>query len=187
MRSRADVRTRLTAAVAAALAIVIAASGAHAEISSRDLQVLSRSQLIFIATVRKDGNQSKAAPVWFTVSADRNAILIQTGPKTWKAKRIRRGSPVLVWIGSADGPAFIGKAEITSDAAVEKKILDDFREKYWLNRVLGVGPSRGELAAGRQVAIVITPARDLPGGFTSAPGSPPPPLTTPPGAPGKTP
>ena len=78
--------------------------------------MLSNSQLIYIATVRKDGNQSKAAPVWFTISADSNAILIQTGPNTWKAKRIRRGSPVLVWIGSADGPAFIGKAEITSDA-----------------------------------------------------------------------
>jgi len=59
---------------------------------------------------------------------------------TWKAKRIRRGSPVLVF-GTADGPAFIGKAEITSDAAVQKKILDGFREKYWLNCVLGVGPS----------------------------------------------
>jgi len=51
-------------------------------------------------------------PVRFTVSADSNAILIQTGPNTWKAKRIRRGSPVLVWIGTAGGPAFMGKADI---------------------------------------------------------------------------
>jgi len=35
---------------------------------------------------------------------------------------------VLVWIGSAGGPAFIGEAEITSDTAVRKKILDDFHE-----------------------------------------------------------
>ena len=174
MSSKSEVRTRLTAAVAATLAIVLTACAAHAEISRRDLQALSKSQLIFIATVRKDGNQSKAAPVWFTVSAGRDTILIETGPKTWKAKRIRRGSPVLVWIGAADGPAFIGKAEITSDAAVQKKILDDYREKYWLNRVIGVGPSRADLAAGRQVAIVITPARDLPGGFKSSPGTPPP-------------
>jgi len=48
---------------------VLTASAAHAEISNRDMQVLSKSQLIYIATVRKDGNQSKAAPVWFTVSA----------------------------------------------------------------------------------------------------------------------
>ena len=151
------------------------------------MQVLSKSQLIYIATVRKDGNQSKAAPVWFTLSADTNAILIQTGPKTWKAKRIRRGSPVLVWMGAADGPAYIGKAEITSDAALQKKILDDFRAKYWQNRMLGVGPSRAKFDSGDRVAIVITPTRDLPGGFTSAPGTPPQPLEMPATVPGKAP
>jgi hypothetical protein len=173
MSSNSRVRTRLNVASAAALALLLAASAAYAQISSRDIQALSRSQLIFIATVRKDGNQSTAAPVWFTISGN-SAILIQTGPKTWKAKRIRRGSPVLVWIGAADGPAFIGKAAITTDEAVQKKILDDYRQKYWLNRVFGVGPSRADLAAGRQVAIVITPMRDLPSGFKSAPGTPPP-------------
>jgi general stress protein 26 len=176
MRSRCSVHTCRTVAAIVMLAILLGTWPARAEISTRDLQALSKSQLIFIATVRKDGNQSKAAPVWFTISADRTAILIQTGPSTWKAKRIRRGSPVLVWIGDADGPAFMGKAKITSDAAVQQKILEDFRKKYWLNRVFGVGPSRADLAAGRQVAIVITPTRDLPGGFKSAPGSPPPPV-----------
>jgi general stress protein 26 len=185
MSSASDIRTRLTVAIAAAMAVVLAACSAHAEISKRDMQVLSHSELIFIATVRKDGNQSKAAPVWFTIGAGNKTILIQTGPKTWKAKRIRRGSPVLVWIGAANGPAFIGKAEITTDAAVQKRILDDFERKYWLNRVFGVGPSRGELNAGRQVAIVITPARDLPDGYKSAPGTPPPPLEAPSPTPGK--
>ena len=151
------------------------------------MQVLSKSQLIYIATVRKDGNQSKAAPVWFTLSSDTSAILIQTGPQTWKAKRVRRGSPVLVWIGSAGGPAFIGKAEITSDAAVQKKILDDFHEKYWQNRLLGIGPSRAKFDNGDRVAIEITPTRDLPDGFTSAPGTPAPPVEMPATVPGKAP
>lgn len=174
MTPMSDIRTRLTIAVAATLAMVLAALAAQAAISQRDFQALSKSELIYIATVRKDGNQSKAAPVWFTLSADRSAIFIQTGKDTWKAKRIRRGSPVLVWIGSADGPAFIGKAEISSAVAVQKKILDDFREKYWQNRVLGIGPSRAEFENGNRVAIVITPTRDLPSGFASAPGRPPP-------------
>jgi hypothetical protein len=53
---------------------------------------------------------------------------------------------VLVWIGSSGGPAFIGKAVITSDAAVQKKILDDFQAKYLQNRMLGVvGPSRAKI------------------------------------------
>jgi hypothetical protein len=113
MTINSKLRIALTVAVTAGL-IAVAASNGRAEISKRDAQALSKADLIYIATVRKDGNQSKAAPVWFTTSADNNAILIQTGPETWKTKRIRRGSPALVWIGTADGPAFIGKAEITN-------------------------------------------------------------------------
>jgi hypothetical protein len=113
-----------------------------------------------------------------TIGTDRNTILIQTSHDTWKAKRIRRSSPVLVWIGSADGPAFIGKAEITSESAVREKILVDFRKKYWENRVMGVGPSRAQFDSGERVAIRITPMHDLPDGFRSAPGTPPPPLPT---------
>jgi len=147
---------------------------AQAAISPRDQQALAKADLVYVATVRKNGTQSKAAPVWFTNGADNNSILIQTTPTTWKAKRIRRGSPVLVWIGKADGPAFIGKAEITSDATIQDKILKDFREKYWQNRVMGVGPSRAGFDKGERIAIKITPVHDLQEGFTSAPGSAPP-------------
>jgi len=158
------------------VAIMVAVSTAWAKISARDMQALAKTGLIYVATVRKDGNQSRSAPVWFTVTADNDAILIQTKRDTWKAKRIKRGSPVLVWIGSADGPAFIGKAEISSEPAVRDKILADFREKYWQNRVMGVGPSRARFDSGERVAIKITPVRDLQDGFKSAPGTPPPPL-----------
>ena len=128
MTFNSKLRIALTVVVAAGV-LAIAASRGRAEVSKRDAQALSKAELIYIATVRKDGNQSKAAPVWFTTTADNNAVLIQTGPETWKAKRIRRGSPALVWIGSANGPAFIGKAEILNDAAVVNKILTDFRNK----------------------------------------------------------
>jgi general stress protein 26 len=162
----------------ATMLLALTASTARAEISARDTQALSKASLIYIATVRKDGNQSRSAPVWFTIGADRNTILIQTSRDTWKAKRIKRGSPVLVWIGSADGPAFVGKAEITSESAVRDTILADFRKKYWENRVMGVGPSRARFDSGERVAIKITPMRDLPNDFRSAPGTQPPPLRT---------
>jgi general stress protein 26 len=156
------------------VALALSYVAAWAEISPRDEQALAKADLVYVATVRKNGTQSKAAPVWFTTGADNNSILIQTGPTTWKAKRIRRGSPVLVWIGKADGPAFIGKAEITSDAAIRDKILKDFREKYWQNRVMGIGPSRAGFDSGERIAIKITPVRDLQDDFTSEPGSAPP-------------
>ena len=87
-----------------------------------------------------------------------------------------RGSPVLVWIGKPDGPAFIGKAEIISDRVIQNKILTDFRQKYLQNRLLGMGPSQAEFDSGEQLAIEIVPVRDLPDGFISMPGTPPPAL-----------
>jgi general stress protein 26 len=160
-------------------ATVLLNASATAEISRRDQQALSSADLVFIATVRKNGTQSRAAPVWFTTGADNNSILIQTEHTTWKAKRIKRGSPVLVWIGKPDGPAFIGRADITNDPALQNKILVDYQHKYWQDRLLGMGPSRTEFERGEQVAIKITPVRDLEAGFTSKPGSPPPPMEPP--------
>jgi general stress protein 26 len=165
-------------ATVATVIVVLAVSSdfANAAVSERDQQALTKADLVYVATVRKNGTQSKAAPVWFTLGLDNNSILIQTGPTTWKAKRIKRGSPVLVWIGKDDGPAFIGKAEITSDPVIRDKILKDFREKYWQNRVMGIGPSRAGFDSGQRIAIKITPVRDLQAGFTSQPGSAPPPM-----------
>ena len=173
---------RVAVISAVVMSLALFASQARADISQRDAAALSQASLIYIATVRKDGNQSKAAPVWFTPGADNNSILIQTGPDTWKAKRIRRGSPVLIWIGTAIGPAFIGKAEITSDAAIRNKILDDFRKKYFANRTLGVGPSQAKFDSGKVIAIKITPVRDLPDGFVSQPATPAPALEAAPAA-----
>ena len=84
-----------------------------------------------------------------------------------------------MWIGKPDGPAFIAKAAITHEAALQNKILADFRNKYLQNRILGMGPSRSEFESGEQLAIKITPVRDLPDGFSSQPGSPPPPIAAP--------
>jgi general stress protein 26 len=174
--ARLSIPGRRSVTLMVAAALLIMSSNAHAAISTRDQQALAKAELIYVATVRKNGMQSTSAPVWFTTSADNNSVLIQTRPTTWKAKRIKRGSSVLVWIGKANGPAFIGTAEITIDAAVQNKILKDYRQKYWQNRVMGVGPSRAKFDSGEVLAIKMTPVRDLQDGFTSQPGSPPPPM-----------
>ena len=146
---------------------------AGAQASQRDLDALSTAGILYIATVRKDGNQSTAAPVWFTVSPN-HLVLIQTQPTTWKAKRIRRGSPVIVWIGRKHGPAFIGKAEISSDPAVERQIIEDYPKKYLLARFGFHRPTQEIFDKGGILSIVITPVRDLPESFTSQPGTPAP-------------
>jgi hypothetical protein len=141
-----------------------------AQVSQRDLDALSTASVLYIATVRKDGNQSTPAPVWFTVAPD-HLVLIQTQPTTWKAKRIRRGSPVIVWIGKTKGPAFIGKAEITSDPAVPRQIVEDYPKRYLMARLGLHTPTQEMFDKGQILPITITPVRDLPEGFASKPGT----------------
>ena len=143
------------------------------QLSQRDTDALSTAGVLYIATVRKDGNQSTSAPVWFTLAPDQR-ILIQTQPTTWKAKRIRRGSPVIVWIGRKHGPAFIGKAEITRDPAVPRQIVEDYPKRYLMARFGLNRPTQEMFDKGRVLPIIITPVRDLPEGFASQPGTPAP-------------
>jgi len=156
------------------VASLVAGRAGCAGFSDSELKALDQATTVFVATVRKDGNQSRPAPVWFTTSANRAELLIQTRKGTWKDKRIRRGSPVIVWIGGLNGPAFVGKAEITNDTAVFDKILTDFQKRYTMNAL--VGPSRANFESGDRIAIRITPIKDLPADFAPAPGTPAPAL-----------
>jgi hypothetical protein len=156
--------------------LLVMSNIAFSRVSNRDAGALSQASLIYIATVRRDGNQSKAAPVWFTTTSD-GSVLIQTAHTTWKAKRIHRGSPVIVWIGNRSGPAFIGKAAITDDPGVIVHIVKDYPEKYLLARLGFHRPTQQMFKTGQIVAIRITPVRDLPGNFASAPGTPAPKLS----------
>jgi hypothetical protein len=141
----------------------------HGEVSQRNLDALSRASRIYVATVRKDGNQSKPVPVWFTLTPDRS-LLIQTGRSSWIGIRIRRGSPVILWIDKRDGPALIGNAEISKDPEVTKQIVKDYSRKYLLARLGFHRPRQERLDAGEILAIEITPIRDLPDGFAAKPG-----------------
>jgi hypothetical protein len=161
--------------IAVAAIIAAIAAPALAATSPRDADALAKATYIYIATVRKDGNQSKAAPVWFITTADQH-VLIETSPTSWKAKRIKRGSPAMIWIGARTGPAFIGKAEIVTDSKLQDQVIDQYPKKYLLARIGFARPSRAKLDSGQIVVIHISPARDLPNGFQSAPGTPAPTL-----------
>jgi general stress protein 26 len=155
------------------IALTNPAANAMAATSARDAGALKKSTYIYIATVRKDGNQSKAVPVWFVTTAD-NQVLIETSPTSWKARRIKRGSPALVWIGSSSGPAFIGKAKIVEDKTLQDEVIAEYPRKYLLARIGFARPSRAKLDSGQIVVIRISPTRDLPQGFQSLPGTPAP-------------
>ena len=94
-----------------------------------------------------DGSPSKASPIWFMCDGD--AIYFTTVPTSYKAKRIAKGSPILVWVGSENGPHFVGKAELLRDPAVAEMMAPVYDKKYWISwlgffrpRPTGSAPAR---------------------------------------------
>ena len=165
----------LIAAAAVLVAIAAPAAIANAATSPRDADALAKATYIYIATVRKDGNQSKAAPVWFITTADKQ-VLIETSPTSWKAKRIKRGSPAMIWIGDAHRSCVYrqGGNRHGHEAAGpgDRRISQEISARP--NR-LCASVAR-QAGSGQIVVIRISPARDLPDGFQSAPGTPAPQL-----------
>jgi len=143
------------------------------QFSQRELDALAQARVIYVATVRKDGTQSRAAPIWFTITPDQR-ILIQSGPNTWQVRRIRHGSPVIIWIGRRRGLAFIGRAELTTDPMVIEQIIKDYPKKYWMARLGLHRPTKSSFERGERLAIKIMPIEALPHGFSSQPGAPAP-------------
>jgi hypothetical protein len=103
-----------------ALAGVLVAAIAHAGFSPEVVAALETSKDLYVATKRADGSLSKVVPVWFMYDGD--AIYFTTLPTTYKAKRIRKGSPLYVWVGRADGPHFVGAAEVLTDPALAARM-----------------------------------------------------------------
>jgi hypothetical protein len=139
------------------------------QIPNSGVDALLQARVVYVATVRKDGTQSAAAPLWFTTTPDRR-IVIQSGPNSWHVRRIRRGSPLLVWISSLRGLAFIARAELSNDPLVIEQIIRDYPRKYLMARLGLHRPTKSSFVRAKRLAIVITLLRPLPEGFTSEPG-----------------
>jgi PPOX class probable F420-dependent enzyme len=116
---------------------------------------LRQAKQIYVATRRADGAPGKAVPVWFLY--DGEAILFTTGPGSHKARRIARGSPLLVWVGSADGPHVVGRAELVRDPAVAARMAPAYDAKYWISWLGFFRPRADRVAAGKTVIVRVTP------------------------------
>lgn len=139
------------------------------QFSQRELDALAQARVIYVATMRSDRTQSKAAPMWFTLAPD-GGILVQSGPNSWHTRRIRRGSPVLVWIGRPR-LGFVGRAQITDDLMMVDRIIKDYPKKYWMAWLGLHRPTKSSFEQGERLAIKITPVFSLPQDFSSRPGT----------------
>ena len=123
-------------------------------------EALAASKLIYIATQRKSGERSTSAPVWFVWEND--AIWTTTSPDSWKAKRIARGSPLYIWVGSESGPFVVGTAEKITDPAIIAHMGELYADKYSIAALGFFKPRPDRVASGKTIAYKVTIAEGTP-------------------------
>ena len=158
MIARRSVLRTLLVGGAAVLLAPVRALAQRIPVATKD--ALANSKLIYVATQRKSGERSTIAPVWFVWEND--AIWTTTSPSSWKAKRISRGSPLYIWVGSESGPFVVGTAEKITDPAIVAHMGELYADKYWIAALGFFKPRPDRVSSGKTVAYKVTIAEGTP-------------------------
>jgi PPOX class probable F420-dependent enzyme len=134
--------------------LALAVAAAAAAFPPGVAEALRTAKHVYVATQRADGTRSKAVPVWFMVDGD--AILFTTGPDSHKVRRIRRGSPLFVAVERADGPSFVGRAEVLQDAELAARMAPVYSDKYWIAWLGLFRPNPDRVRAGKTLIVRVT-------------------------------
>jgi PPOX class probable F420-dependent enzyme len=135
----------------------LAAVAQGAEPVSPAIEMLSTESYIYVATRRANGEWSTPAPVWFCYEA--GTIYFTTAPASHKARRLKRGSPVRVWVGKKDGPLIEGEAQVITDSAIVERMSAAYGQKYWIAWLGFFRPRVGRVASGKTLAVQVKPTR----------------------------
>jgi hypothetical protein len=136
------------------LTLLMAVATAAAEPLPPDMKTsLGTAKQIYVATQRADGTRSDAAPIWFWF--DGTHVYFTTSPDAYKAKRIRRGSPVFVAVEGSDGPFVQGRGEIIDDLDVVARMGEAYSDKYWIAWAGLFRPRVSRVSEGKTVAVRV--------------------------------
>jgi len=141
--------------VLGAALVVLGVAMAATQLPPDVRQALATAKNIYVATTRADGSMSKVSPVWFM--ADGDTIYFTTLPTSYKAKRIAKGSPLSISVGSESGPHFVGKGEILRDPALAEKMAPAYDRKYWISWFGFFRPRADRVRDGKTVIVRVTP------------------------------
>lgn len=136
-------------------AVLLVARMSRADFLPEVHRALETAKDLYVATERRDGTLSKISPIWFMY--DGEAVYFTTAPKTYKAKRIRAGRPLHVWVGATDGPGFVTKAELSSDPALAAKMGPVYAKKYWIAWLGLFRPQPARVEAGKTLIVKVLP------------------------------
>lgn len=136
-------------------AVLVGAAVATAGFAPNVTEALENSKNLYVATQRADGSKSKVSPIWFMFDGD--AVYFTTVPESYKAKRVAKGSPLYISVGSETGPSFVGKGEILKDPALAEKMAPVYDQKYWISWVGFFRPRADRVRDGKTVIVKVTP------------------------------
>lgn len=142
--------------ISASVLVMGMVSAAAGDLPQEVDAALREAKEIHVATRRSNGEWSKAAPIWFAYDGD--AVYFTTSPGSWKARRIRAGSPVKIRVGSATGPSFEGRGEELKDSVEVERMGEAYAAKYWIAWIGLFRPRASRVAAGKTVAFRVRPA-----------------------------
>ena len=131
-----------------------------AELSAATEEALRTSELIYVATRRRNGALSTIKPIWFYFTDGK--IFFSTSPGSWKARRIAAGSPLYIWVGREDGPFLEGHAEAVTDAAFIDRMGDAYAQKYWIAWMGLFRPRSSRVSEGKTKAYLVTVTQAAP-------------------------
>jgi PPOX class probable F420-dependent enzyme len=139
----------------------MATAGEGGNVLSDEIKAaLTSESYIYVATRRANGEWSTAAPIWFMY--DGEAVYFTTEPKSHKARRIQRGSPVRISVGRKDGPIFEGTVLVIKDPATVDRMGDAYSQKYWIAKLGLFRPRSARVTSGKTIAVKVTPVAPKP-------------------------
>lgn len=137
-------------------ALLVGAAMATAGFAPNVTEALKTSKNLYVSTQRADGSKSKVSPIWFMFDGD--AVYFTTVPTSYKAKRVAKGSPLYIAVGSETGPSFVGKGEILNDPQLAEKMAPVYDQKYWISWLGFFRPRPDRIREGKTVIVKVTPA-----------------------------
>jgi len=120
-----------------------------------ELQRALKRHMQWFGSYKKSGELVKVQ-VWLIVN--RGQIEFLTGKDSYKVRRLRRNPRAICYVGSKNGPAVAGTAQIVSDKAEQARVYRAYWKTHPVFMLLGIGLRVWiEMSLGNRVVVRVTP------------------------------
>lgn len=122
---------------------------------TQELQRALKRHIQWFGSYKKSGELVKVQ-VWLIVHRERIEFL--TGKDSYKVKRVRRNPRAICYVGSKDGPAVAGTAQIISEKADLARVYRAYWKTHPVFMFLGIGLRIWiEMLLGNRVVVQVDP------------------------------